>query len=89
MGILRRTENFIRSESWLHLTTMYLLISLIIKGFDKIDISLYLWVLFLIPILFAFGWEIYWKYKRGNIIDKMDIFYTILGGYLAILTLRF
>ena len=80
---MRKIEVFLRGEIWLHLVTMFFLMTILLKL-----IVLPIWLLVTIVGVVAIGWELFWKYKRQNAISMSDILGTIIGGILAILILK-
>ena len=79
MGDVRRKiELFLRGEFFLHLTTMFL-IQTIVNDLTSI------WGgVFFLPILIGIGKELLDK-KEGKQISISDIIGTLVGGYLSIL----
>lgn len=76
---MRTIELFFRGEFWLHLVTMFFFTVLFAKIANPP-----IWVLAIIIVVVAIGWEFFWKYKRQNPIDFWNILGTILGGFIAI-----
>lgn len=76
---MRKIELFFRGESWLHFATMFFFMQLIFRIFGVN------WWMLIIPVVIAIVWELWWKYKRGNPIDLVDIISTVLGGLAAFL----
>lgn len=83
--MIRNIELFFRGELWLHLVTMFFLMTVGIKLSLLLNINIPLWVLFLIPPIVALSWEAIWRYKKQKEIDYKDILFTIIGGYISIL----
>lgn len=85
---MRKVENFFRGEGWLHLTTMFFIMVMIIQIPLIFGVKLPIWILLVIPIFTSIFWEVLWNKIRMNPINLFDIVYTVTGGYLAILILK-
>ena len=84
MGTLtRKIELFLRGEFWLHIATMFFILT-VFQRFIHIKAF---WLLF-ITLIIALGWEILWKIVRGNKIDPLDILATTIGGVLSIILIH-
>ena len=84
MGTLRdKIERFLRGETYLHFATMFFIQVIILQ------LNLPFWVFCIIPIVVGVGKELFDKFHDGKYISLTDILGTVLGGYSAILILKY
>ena len=75
---LAKLEQFLKSETWLHFTTMFMLTTVLTKIF-KINIFHNIFIGFVL----ASCWELFWRFLRKTPINFKDIASTIIGAIAA------
>ena len=75
---LAKLEQFLKGETWLHFTTMFMITTFLTKIF-KINIFHNVFIGFVI----ALSWELFWRFLRKTPINFKDIASTIIGAIAA------
>lgn len=84
-NVIKQIENFLRGEPWLHITTMFLLITILGKVFQILWSEPLIIIQAIIILLVAYLWEYGGKKLKNKEINWGDITYSIIGGVLGIL----
>lgn len=76
-GLMLKVEEFSRTDSAMHFTWMFVIQIILLRLFGKIS--------YVAPFLFAFGKEYYDVIIKHSRFSEVDVYYTLIGGILAII----
>lgn len=80
-----KLNRFLRGEAWLHMATMFLILTSIYDICQSFGYVLPLWLSVIIILAAAVGWELLGKLYEQKFINLSDMIATAAGGALALI----